>query len=296
MSGLSLTHTCEVRHDPVLRAAFYALTQKVFHFSLERWHDAGFWTHDYVCHSLLDGNSMVANASTTRMALHIEGRTLPATQVGTVATLPEARNRGLARRLMQEIVSEHGREPMFLFANDSVVDFYPQFGFRRGPLETMPVFDVEPRAQRKADADDAGEYWVRAAPTDQRVVRQVEANIVRSRRFGISSPSIAMFHLLSRFSDGVFLSPDGVFVLVGRRTGDRLDVIGLFASEAPDPERLLSRLSLPGVRQLRFHFEPDGLGLASKRADHRLDDSHLFVNDAFPTLSGPWIFPTLAYT
>ncbi len=70
MSGLSLTHTCEVRHDPVLRAAFYALTQKVFGFSLERWHDAGFWTHDYVCHSLLDGNSMVANASTTRMALH----------------------------------------------------------------------------------------------------------------------------------------------------------------------------------------------------------------------------------
>ena len=48
-------------------------------------------------------------------------------------TRPGHRGRGLARRLMEEVLRDwSGRcDGMFLFANGTVLDFYPRFGFRR---------------------------------------------------------------------------------------------------------------------------------------------------------------------
>ena len=42
------------------------------------------------------------------------------------------RNKGLIRKLMDTILKEYeGYDLIYLFANDSVLDFYPKFGFKR---------------------------------------------------------------------------------------------------------------------------------------------------------------------
>lgn len=52
-------------------------------------------------------------------------------QISTVMTLPEYRNKGLNRYLMEAVLSEwkDNCDAIYLLANDSVVDFYPKFGF-----------------------------------------------------------------------------------------------------------------------------------------------------------------------
>lgn len=43
------------------------------------------------------------------------------------------RNRGLIRQIIQEIEKDYSgkNDGYFLFANDSVLDFYPRFGFKK---------------------------------------------------------------------------------------------------------------------------------------------------------------------
>jgi predicted GNAT family N-acyltransferase len=62
------------------------------------------------------------------------------TQIGTVMTDPEYRGKGLAAELMNRVIGqyENESEAFYLFANDTVLDFYPRFGFRR--MERMEIF------------------------------------------------------------------------------------------------------------------------------------------------------------
>src|SRR5690606_30122657 len=62
----------------------------------------------------------------------ISGKKLKAAQIGAVSTLPEFRNKGLSRQLMNYILEAYKEKVdfFFLYANDSVLDFYPKFGFR----------------------------------------------------------------------------------------------------------------------------------------------------------------------
>ncbi|WP_051926221.1 hypothetical protein [Lachnoclostridium phytofermentans] len=57
--------------DAVLRSSFHALTQKVFHFQLKDWYDNGYWSELYEPHSIIEGDSVIANISANHMAMTI---------------------------------------------------------------------------------------------------------------------------------------------------------------------------------------------------------------------------------
>ena len=113
---------------------FFAHVQEIFRPDNWRaWRDRGGWTTDYEVFALLDGDQIVSTIGRSRMQLVNNGQAVAGYQLGAVGTLPHYRGRGLARRLMDEIFGEldHPDQPIILHANDSVVDFYPRFGFRR---------------------------------------------------------------------------------------------------------------------------------------------------------------------
>ena len=68
-------------------------------------------------------------------------------QLGTVMTAPPCRKQGLSRFLMEEIKKDwEGRcDGMYLFANDTVLDFYPKFGFSRQEPVSYTHLDVYKR-------------------------------------------------------------------------------------------------------------------------------------------------------
>lgn len=65
-----------------------------------------------------------------------------ALSLGAVATKKEYRGKGYIRVLMEHIINKYNNIPMYLFANDSVVDFYPRFGFTR-TYEKLPVYECD---------------------------------------------------------------------------------------------------------------------------------------------------------
>ena len=121
------------RHDRALRQSFNALAEQTFGgLNFENWYQMGYWGENYDPHSIVIDGKVVANVSVNRCDLVIGGQRKKIYQLGTVMTDPEYRNRGLGRAIMEAL------EPMlsqadgvYLFGNDSVVDYYPRFGFRR---------------------------------------------------------------------------------------------------------------------------------------------------------------------
>lgn len=114
--------------SPELFKSFNVLARKTFDFELEEWDD-----EDYFCYSLLDGDIMVANVSVQRIDFEYEGKTTRAVQVLTVMTDESYRKQGLSAFLMNRMIEEceSQYDLLYLFANDTAVDFYPRFGFEK---------------------------------------------------------------------------------------------------------------------------------------------------------------------
>lgn len=121
------------RHDKTLRGSFNALAEKTFGLNFEGWYRNGFWSDNYNPHSIVLDGKVVANVSVNRTDLMIGGQRKRLYQLGTVMTDEGYRNRGLIRAIMEEVDADTADgDGVYLFGNDSVVEFYPKFGFRKG--------------------------------------------------------------------------------------------------------------------------------------------------------------------
>lgn len=121
------------KDNDLLRSALNQLTRETFCFDFESWYQNGYWKEDmYMPHSLLDGDRMVANVSANRMEFVINGEVKHYIQIGTVMTAKEYQNQGLGRYLIEKVISTYKDkcDGIYLFANDSVLSYYPKFGFQ----------------------------------------------------------------------------------------------------------------------------------------------------------------------
>ena len=121
------------RNDEKLRSSFNALAEATFGLNFENWYQMGYWTENYDPYSIVLDGQVIANVSLNRTDMVIGGERKRLYQLGTVMTYPEYRNRGYIRAIMEEIEKDTAdADGMYLFANDSVVEFYPRFGFVPG--------------------------------------------------------------------------------------------------------------------------------------------------------------------
>lgn len=120
--------------DGDLRRSFNRLAEETYGLSFEHWYQNGFWGEKYIPFSVVSQGAVIANVSVNIMDCKPGGETRRYIQLGTVMTKKEYRGQGLSRRLMEWVCREYGEcDGMFLWANDSVLDFYPKFGFHRLP-------------------------------------------------------------------------------------------------------------------------------------------------------------------
>lgn len=122
----------DFKHDQKIRESFNSLTEAVFGFSLENWYHDGFWGDYYIPYSLIHNDKIVSNVSINKIEFDIEGERKSGIQIGTVMTDEKYRNKGLNKYLMEKIMHEwkDRTDFVYLFANNSVLDFYPKFKFK----------------------------------------------------------------------------------------------------------------------------------------------------------------------
>lgn len=132
-----------IMEEPKLFESFNQLAEKTFKINFK---SAG---GEYEPHVLADGNTVCANVSVNQIPFLDRGKRKFYIQLGTVMTGEEYRHHGLSRRLIGEIIGEWKDkcDAIYLFANDSVLDFYPKFGF-----EVQDEYDFTYKQPGKADS------------------------------------------------------------------------------------------------------------------------------------------------
>ena len=131
LNNKEYTFLIQYQKEEKYRAAFNALAKKVFGISFEEWYAAGYWNEKYIPYTLFDGEHAVANISVNIMDFEVCGEKERYIQIGTVMTDENYRNQNLSRFLMEKVMEEWGSKCKFvyLYANKSVLGFYPKFGF-----------------------------------------------------------------------------------------------------------------------------------------------------------------------
>jgi GNAT superfamily N-acetyltransferase len=256
------------------------------------WAQRGGWRDGYEIFAIVAGGEVVSTIGRTRMRLMVTGEPRIGYQLGAVATRTDFRRRGLARQLMEEVIGEleDPDQPIILFANNTVLAFYPRFGFRRvvqqrfaAAVEVAPVADLAPVCDVGNPADRA---WLAALCAQARPI---------GRRFAAQDYfSTLLWHLTYR--PGVaFRFDDLDAVVVTRSLGPVLVIRDLVAASPFDLRAVLPRLTPCRIARVEFGFHPETWWPDADVATATDDDTPLFVR-GLPGLCAPLRFPELAET
>ncbi|NQX48312.1 GNAT family N-acetyltransferase [Paenibacillus tritici] len=246
----------DYKSNEPLRNSFFELAADTFELELERWYEGGFWNEGYIPYSYIEGNRVVANVSVSLLELVINGVKSRAVQIGTVMTHPDYRGRGLSSRLMNKVLEDYGQacEFMYLFANDTVLDFYPKFGFR--PVEEK-IFTMD------CPPGSAGSAAIRkldlASQEDLKLITSLgKQRIPVSERLGVSGAyGLLMFYCLNVFSEELYYLENEKVIAICQQENGRLEIHDLISTEPVSIREIALKLADNGTETIAFHFTPD---------------------------------------
>ena len=274
-------------HD--VHPAWCRLLRTVFtRVDFARWVEWGQWDESYRAYTLFDGDQPVANASLTRMRLVLDGDERRGWQFGAVCVHPTSRGAGHARLLIETALADCGDEPVWLFGNPRVREFYPRFGF--APREEW-VFGAEhacdPASTMAARLDPQ-------QPETRALIHRLAADgLPCSARFGARGHGAVINWYLANGLARAPLQPlPGVLVFC-EQLGDCLTINEVLGGVDVDLAALLPQLIDAPIARLRFGFTPERLW-PTARAIAVDPEPDLLVRGFAP--SGPHKFPLLAQT
>lgn len=264
---MQYTFSKTVKENDSQRAAFNALTQQTFGFDFEDWYSAGHWGNLYIPHTLFDGEKAISNVSVNLIQFDICGEKKKYIQLGTVMTDEICRGQGLNRRIMEQVLAEYAdkADGIYLFANDSVLDYYPKFGFQaadeweyylsRECLDdnARPVADGEGQSDNgdmgsgKAAGQNRSCLRLEKADMDQDAQRLYEL-IQSCAKQAIPNPNDGMymdenlalyqFWMAAGFGDSVYCLPEKETFVIAELEGQTLRIQQIFGRERVDMKAL----------------------------------------------------------
>lgn len=250
--GKSFVFTTEIWDNTTLRKSFFSLARQTFDLDFEPWYQCGGWQDRYLPHALVCGEQVAANVSVNRMDFQLDGRRRTYLQLGTVMTHPDYRGMGLSRFLMEWILQNWSDrcDGIYLFANDTVLDFYPKFGFL--PAEEAQVFfpssPQQPIPLRRINPDN---------PKDRALLIQ---SYRRSNPFSAFSmennEGLLLFYALGPFRHFLYTPPEENAVAILEEDGDTLFCHELLGEWSGSLFQTLNRLTQPHIRKIGLGFTP----------------------------------------
>lgn len=190
----------DYRDNDALRHSFNELAGKTFGLDFEDWYQNGFWGENYNPHSIVIDGKIVANVSVNKTELLFDGVPKRFLQLGTVMTDEKYRNRGLCRKIMEQIEAEYqGKtDGVYLFANDSAAGFYPKFGFRKAVeyQYSKPVVNTG-KCRLEQIRMDSPAAW-------KALTEATHRNRFRGRLDMVNNPELILFYVTKYMQENVF--------------------------------------------------------------------------------------------
>ena len=292
------------RNQNDLRHSLNALAEKTFDgLNFDAWYQNGYWGDRYNPHSIVADDKVIANVSVNFIDFMWNGQLKHFIQLGTVMTEESFRNQGLIRRIMNEIDRQYGQtvDGFYLFANDSVLDFYPKFGFKKAmeyrytkPFSTSQTCSMVQIPMRKTDnsrlqgSPHVPEEWHKLENAMRRSVSYSRFNMV-------DNDNLIMFYVTGFMQNNVYYNQKYDTYVIAEIENDTLTVHNIFSQNQYPMDDIFASFG-SDIRQVILGFTPletDGYTVSAFRED----DCTLFVKgDGFDDFEQDrLIFPTLSH-
>ena len=279
------------RNQDNLRRSFNTLAAKTFDgLDFETWYQNGYWSDRYNPYSIVIDEAVVANVSVNTIDFMWNGERKHFIQLGTVMTEERFRNQGLIRQIMNKIDQDYEQtvDGIYLFASDSVLNFYPKFGFRKAteyrytkPFSTSQACSIAQIPMKNK------EDW-------NKLESAMRQSVSYSRFDMLNNDNLIMFYVTGFMQDNVYYSEEYDTYVIAEIDKDTLTVHNIFSVKKYPLDDILSAFG-PDIRQVILGFTPidaEGYSICAFREEdctlfikgRGLDD---FEQDKlfFPTLS-----------
>lgn len=271
------------------------MAKKTFGIDFSSWYGMGYWNDNYIPYSFIDNGNVIANASISKMSVVINDKTYNAIQIGTVMTEEKYRNKGLAKELIVQILESYkdSYDFVYLFANETVLDFYPKFGFCRLDeseyflaLDKSNIQRVNNASPKRLSLDED-----RMLLEDYAKNRYVNTNTVDVK----NSKELLMFYFTIVFPKAIYYLEDLETIVLMEHEEETLHLFDIISYHKPQIEIVLSHLIKESTKQVVFHFAPENLIKGMEVNTVSNDDDALFVLSDAPIVKGHFKFPITSH-
>ena len=282
------------RDDETLRNEFHHFISRVFpSISFQEWESNGFWINKYIPFSICKSGKIISNVSASLMDILINSEKIKAIQLGAVGTLPEYRNQGLSCELMNYIISKYknGIDLFFLFANETVLDFYPKFGFRY-VQEYIFIKETEIPEQNnssgKINIKNVKDYILLQ---ELLKIRQPLTKILGAENYDF----ITMWHILNLYPNNLYYIEEEDVIIIKQEKNDTLHILDVIYHAPFDLESVIPKIvGSDTIKSIKFYFSPDQLHYRYDKFEKL--DTGLFILGNLDLPEIPFRFPLTAIT
>ncbi|MCF8243377.1 MAG: GNAT family N-acetyltransferase [Melioribacteraceae bacterium] len=239
------------------RERYYRFISSVFPgCDFKTWHSKGFWTDDYIQYSFVESGEIISNVSATLMKVFVNGKLMNGVQLGAVGTIPEYRKLGLSKILMNYVIDKYKAETdiIFLFANDSVTEFYPKFGFNKQNqfLFVKKALPLKSKTEvRKLNLFNGNDYNL--------LLRLLKERKPITRLFGAANYDfIVMWHVFNKHWENIYYLSNYDALLFIKIKDDALHVYEAVCKAEFDINHIVNEIAgFNKVSNIIFYFPPD---------------------------------------
>jgi len=282
------------RDNKLLRNEYFNFISKIFPSAdFKEWYSKGFWTDKFNPISIIKDGKIISNVSVTQMNIILEGKKLRGLQIGAVGTLPEYRNQGLSRYLMEYVIGKYLNETdvFLLFANETVLDFYPKFGFNRFEEKVFISESNIPKTKfvaRKLNIRNESDHLL--------LQDLINNRMEMTKIFGANDYGhITMWHVLNIHRDNLYYLNDEDAILIMKEENRQLHIYEIICKDYFDLDSTLPKIiESSETDSIKFYFPPDQLNYKYDKTI--TEDNGLFILGNFELKDKLLKFPETAVT
>ncbi|MBD5458286.1 MAG: GNAT family N-acetyltransferase [Lachnospiraceae bacterium] len=284
------------RNNDELRKSFNELAMKTFDINFEDWYQNGYWGEKYNPYSIVMDGKVVSNVSVNHMNFLWNGERKLFIQLGTVMTDESYRNRGLIRQIMDEIGRDYEKKTdgFFLFANDSVLDFYPKFGFQKSEefQYCQKIFT--------ADASVTGKRTIEQVPMRDKTAwtlleDAMRKSIPQSSFEMVNNRELILFYVTKYMQENVYYHKEQDAYVIAEIEDGNLLIHNIFSSKPTDIGQIAKSFG-NGIRQVRFGFTPHNCDGYTRELRAEEDCTLFLKGKGFENFAQDGLmFPTLSH-
>ena len=281
-------------NDERLRKSFNTLINETFGFDFETWYQNGYWTKTYIPYVALDGDTVVANVSVNVQPMTIHAKDVLYLQLGAIATKKSYQNQGLSRLLMEKVLKEweDNCDQIYLYANDSVVNFYPKFGFisakEYGFNKEITSLSKEATPQKLSLNQPEHQELIKEKATLGNPFSKVVLK---------EGQNLAMFYLQYFMNEQIYYLSDLDLIIIANYEDNNLHISEILGNTNESLEAIIEKMLKTPIKKVTLGFTPKtSAGFNIQKLEEENTHFIFLKSKGDPLLGIQGCFPELSHT